>query len=53
MRDSVALLASPWTAGSGTRDPGTAESPQTLKSAVDRLTVAWEEHTRQLAASIG
>ena len=30
-----------------------AESPQTLETAVDRLTVAWEEHTRQLAASIG
>jgi hypothetical protein len=53
VRDSVASFGSPWTAGSGTRDPGIAESPQTLESAVDRLTVAWEEHTRQLAASIG
>ncbi|MGK4578635.1 PLP-dependent aminotransferase family protein [Kitasatospora sp. HPMI-4] len=28
-----------------------AESPHTLQSAVDRLTAAWEEHARQLAAS--
>ncbi|MYS85595.1 PLP-dependent aminotransferase family protein [Embleya scabrispora] len=28
-----------------------AESPATLESAVDRLTAAWEEHTRRLAAS--
>ncbi len=30
-----------------------AESPRTLESAVDRLSVAWEEHTRQLASSPG
>ncbi|MFI6581226.1 PLP-dependent aminotransferase family protein [Embleya sp. NPDC050493] len=28
-----------------------AESPATLETAVDRLTAAWEEHTRRLAAS--
>ncbi len=30
-----------------------AQSPRTLETAVDRLTVAWEEHTRQLAAGLG
>ncbi|GAA1235526.1 PLP-dependent aminotransferase family protein [Kitasatospora nipponensis] len=30
-----------------------AESPKTLESAVDRLSVAWEEHSRRLASSPG
>lgn len=29
-----------------------AEAPHALRDAVDRLTVAWEEHTRRLAATV-